>query len=76
MHPVTESPKKASAWVVSRGSRLYNKTDFLPALGIITHANNVIGVGLAIKHPDAARILKKAYKSVVRQTYDQIETWA
>jgi hypothetical protein len=62
--------------VVSWGARLYNQADFLPALGIITHVNYVIGVGLAIKHPDAARILKKAYKSVVRQTYDQIETWA
>ena len=74
--PIAESPKKASAWVVIRGGRLYNQADFLPALGIITHVNNSIGVGMAIKYPDAARILKKAYKSVVRQTYDQIETWA
>ncbi|MFZ3206471.1 MAG: hypothetical protein WA161_21735 [Pseudomonas sp.] len=62
--------------MVSWGARLYNQADFLPALGIITHVNFIIGVDLAIKHPDAARILKKAYKSVVRQTYDQLETWA
>jgi hypothetical protein len=62
--------------VVSLGARLYNQADFLPALGIIIHVNSIIGVNMAIKHPDAARILKKAYKSVVRQTYDQIETWA
>ncbi|MCY1385047.1 hypothetical protein D9M69_733760 [compost metagenome] len=68
--------KKASARVVSWGVDLYNQADFLPALGIITHVNNIIDVDMAIKHPDAARILKKAYKSVVRQTYDQIETWA
>ncbi|MDM8347826.1 hypothetical protein P8H27_02815 [Pseudomonas sp. sp1636] len=63
--------------MVSWGAALYNQADFLPALGIIIRTNGIfIGVGMAIKHPDAARILKKAYKSVVRQTYDQIETWA
>jgi hypothetical protein len=62
--------------VVSGGARLYNQADILSALGITTRPSSTIGVGMAIKHPDAARILKKAYKSVVRQTYDQIETWA
>jgi hypothetical protein len=64
-------PKKASAWVVSGGGGLYNQADFFPAVDVISGAYYFSSAVLQAQCADVARILKKAYKSVVRQTYDQ-----